>query len=129
MRFQWMSFSMENKNKQIWWPKIFWFLRETRKLVVADRAVADDRQYNIMQKKVLFASIWSLLARAELFSFLYLNIFFYFLIISLFMNESDSHGRAVNSPSKQGFHFLKLSEFKQWKSFVRIGRNFKAKMA
>ena len=28
-----------------------------------------------------------------------------------------------------GFRFLKLSEFKQLKSFVRIGRNFKAKMA
>ena len=36
-------------------------------------------------------------------------------------HTSDSHGRAVvNSPSKQGFLFLKLSEFKQWKSFVRI---------
>ena len=29
---------------------------------------------------------------------------------------------------KKGFRFLKLSEFKQLKSFVRIGQNFKAKM-
>ena len=28
--------------------------------------------------------------------------------------------------SNEGFRFLKLSEFKQLKSFVRIGRNFKA---
>ena len=26
-------------------------------------------------------------------------------------------------------YFLKSSEFKQWKSFVRIGQNFKGKMA
>ena len=35
----------------------------------------------------------------------------------------------TENPSNEGFRFLKLSEFKQWKSFVRIGRNFKAKMA
>ena len=28
--------------------------------------------------------------------------------------------------SNEGFRFLKSSEFKQLKSFVRIGRNFKA---
>ena len=34
-----------------------------------------------------------------------------------------------SNESNEGFCFLKLSEFKQMKSFVRIGRNFKAKMA
>ena len=34
----------------------------------------------------------------------------------------------MENPSNEGFRFLKLSEFKQLKSFVRIGQNFKAKM-
>ena len=36
----------------------------------------------------------------------------------------NSHG----NPSKEEFRFLKLLEFKQLKSFVRIRQNFKAKM-
>ena len=35
----------------------------------------------------------------------------------------------TENPSYKGFGFLKLSEFKQWKSSVKIGQNFKAKMA
>ena len=35
----------------------------------------------------------------------------------------------AENPPNEGFSFIKLSEFKQLKSFVRIGRNFKAKMA
>ena len=39
-----------------------------------------------------------------------------------------SHRKPLTS-NNEGFRFLKLSEFKQWKSFVRIGQNFEAKMA
>ena len=35
----------------------------------------------------------------------------------------------MENPSNEGFLFLKLSEVKQLKSFVRIRRNFKAKKA
>ena len=37
--------------------------------------------------------------------------------------------QSLKTPSNEGFRFLKLSEFKQLKYFVRIGQNFKAKMA
>ena len=35
----------------------------------------------------------------------------------------------TENPSNEGLRFLKLSEFKQSKSFVRIKQYFKAKMA
>ena len=40
-----------------------------------------------------------------------------------------NHLCITENPSNEVLRFLKLSEFKQLKSFVRIGRNFKAKMA
>ena len=43
--------------------------------------------------------------------------------ISVNVNQSREN------PSNEGFRFLKLLEMKQCKSFVIIGRNFKAKMA
>ena len=44
------------------------------------------------------------------------------------VNKKDSK-TATENPLNEGFRFLKLSEFKQLKYFVRIGQNFKAKMA
>ena len=40
-----------------------------------------------------------------------------------------SVGTVTENLPFERFRFLKLSEFKQWKSFVRIGQNFKDKMA
>ena len=38
------------------------------------------------------------------------------------VNKKDSK-TATENPLNEGFRFLKLSEFKQWKSFVKIRRN------
>ena len=48
------------------------------------------------------------------------NLSIYVQLFSVTVTENHSN---------KGFLLLKTSEFKQWKSFVRIGRNFKAKMA
>ena len=48
-------------------------------------------------------------------------LYLLYFIISLYIGTEN--------PSNEGFCFLKLLEFKQLKSFVRIGQNFKAKMS
>ena len=35
----------------------------------------------------------------------------------------------TKKPSNEGFPFLKLSDFKHWRSFVKVRRNFKSKLA
>ena len=42
---------------------------------------------------------------------------------------NDDGDTVTENPSNEGFRFLKLLQFKQLKSFVRIGQNFKAKIA